>query len=232
MLTLRLWTFALIAFALLSAPSAAHATWSDTTAVPNAALYGSTAVFHADTAVFPQWTDVMQRAARQLHRQRVCASADDGACVPAEWRSLIDQMAGLPLMAKLETVNRAFNALPYVTAWQNWHRPMYWETPFELLARGGQCEDYAIAKYLALHAAGVGDDAMRVLIVRDTDLGVDHAILAVDVDGTSYLLDNLDPRIRPVAAVPQYRPYYAINLSGYWTYKGGRSMFAAAGYGR
>ncbi|HVA34660.1 MAG TPA: transglutaminase-like cysteine peptidase [Stellaceae bacterium] len=228
MSTLRLWTFALIAVTFLSTPSAARAAWNDTTAAPNAALYGSTAVFHSDTAVFPQWTDVMQRAARDLSHQRVCASAGDASCVPAEWRALIDELAGRPLMAQLEIVNRTFNALPYVTAWQNWHRPSYWETPFELLARGGQCEDYAIAKYLALHAAGVGDNAMRVLIVRDTDLGADHAVLAVDVNGTSYLLDNLDPRIRPVATAPQYRPYYAINLSGYWTYQGGRSELAAA----
>jgi predicted transglutaminase-like cysteine proteinase len=161
MSTLRLWTFALIATAVLSTVTTARASLNS---APIAAPYNSATVFHRDTAVFPQWTDVMQRAARELRRQRVCASADDGACVPAEWRSLIDDLAGLPLMAKLETVNRAFNALPYVTAWQNWHRPMYWETPFELLARGGQCEDYAIAKYLALRWAGVGDNAMRVLI--------------------------------------------------------------------
>lgn len=223
----RLWAFAVIAIAICSTSPAARADWDDVSEAPDAALYGSAAVFHRDIAAFPQWTDVMRRAAQQLRAKRVCAAAVDSGCVPAEWLALIDSIADLPLMAKLEAVNRTFNAQPYVTAWQNWHKPSYWETPFEFLARGGQCEDYAIAKYLALRTAGVRDDVLRVLIVRDTDLGVDHAVLLADVGGQSYLLDNLDPRMRPAAMVTQYRPYYAINQSGYWTYFGGRSMFTA-----
>jgi len=227
MLKNRFWTFAVIAIAVCATAPLAHAHWDNVGETADAASYGSATIFHPDTAAFPQWTDVMRRAAQELRAKRVCAAAVDSGCVPAEWRTLIDSIAGLPLMAKLEAVNRAFNAQPYVTAWQNWHRQSYWETPFEFLARGGQCEDYAIAKYLALRAAGVGDDVLRVLFVRDTDLGVDHAVLLADVDGQPYLLDNLDPRIRPAAMVTQYRPYYAINQSGYWTYFGGRSMFVA-----
>lgn len=223
----RLRTFIVIAAAICSFSSAAYAALEDVSAAPDAVLYGSATVFHRGTAAFPQWTDVMQRAADETRTKRVCAAAAESDCVPAEWRALLETIAPLPLMAKLETVNRTFNALPYVPAWQNWHRASYWETPFELLARGGQCEDYAIAKYLALRAVGVGDDVIRVLIVRDTDLGVDHAVLLADVGGQSYLLDNLQPRIVSAAQATQYRPYYAINLSGYWTYFGGRSMFAA-----
>lgn len=223
---IRAWTFILIATATLTLPIAVRADQSGGARVSVTAPYGGIALFDRNTAVFPQWTDVMRRAAVEMHRELCTAGADRG-CTPAEWRTLIAEISGLPLMAKLEIVNRTFNALPYVTAWQNWHRPSYWETPFEFLARGGQCEDYAIAKYLALHAAGVGDDTIRVLIVRDTDLGVDHAVLLAEVASESYLLDNLDPRIRPVALATEYRPYYAINLSGYWTYLGGRSMLAA-----
>ena len=130
-------------------------------------------------------------------------------------------------MTQLEIVNRTLNALPYVAAWRNWHRASYWETPFEFLTRGGQCEDYAIAKYLALHAAGVSDSSMRVLVVHDSELSVDHAVLMADVGGVPYLLDNLNPQIVPAADAPQYQPYYGINLSGYWNYLAGRSLAAA-----
>ena len=224
----RLWTFIVIATALCSVSPTARAALGDVSAAPDAALYGSATVFHRGTTAFPQWIDVMRRAADETHTKRVCAAAVESDCLPTEWRTLIESIADLPLMAKLETVNRTLNAQPYVPAWQNWHRSSYWETPFEFLARGGQCEDYAIAKYLALRAAGVGDDVLRVLIVRDTNLGVDHAVLLAEVGGRAYLLDNLNPRILPAGLVPQYRPYYAINLSGYWTYFGGRSMFATA----
>ena len=223
----RAWTFILIATATLAASIGARADQSGGAQALAAAPYGGITLFDRNTAAFPQWTNVMLRAADEMRRKQVCATVADRGCVPAEWRALIAEISDMPLMAKLEAVNRTLNALPYVTAWQNWHRPSYWETPFEFLARGGQCEDYAIAKYLALHAAGVGDDTIRVLIVRDTDLGVDHAVLLAEVAGESYLLDNLDPRIRPAVLATQYRPYYAINLSGYWTYLGGRSMLTA-----
>ena len=35
-----------------------------------------------------------------------------------------------------------------------------------------------------LHEAGLGDDAIRMLVVRDTALGVDHAVLVAYVDDT------------------------------------------------
>lgn len=221
----RLWTFIVVTAAMLALPNAARATWNDPLIVPRPTAYDSTTVFHADTSAFPQWTDVMRRAAEELRRPPLCAGS--ATCVPAEWRTLADEIAGKPLMTQLAIVNRTLNALPYVTAWQNWRRVMYWETPFEFLARGGQCEDYAIAKYLALHAAGIGDDVIRVLIVHDSDLGVDHAVLMANVDGTPYLLDNLNPNIVPAADAPQYQPYYGINLSGYWTYLAGRNLAAA-----
>jgi len=171
----------------------------------------------------------MARAAQELQYMAVCVRVGERRCAPQAWRELITRLDGLPLMAKLEAVNRFINRYPYVPTWQNWHRLSYWEAPFEFLARGAQCQDYAIAKYMALHAAGVSDAQIRVLLVRDTDLGVDHAVLLADVDGVSYILDNLKPGIVPAVHDIQYRPYYAINQSGYWKYLGGRSMSAATG---
>jgi len=185
-------------------------------------------VFGSSTAGFPLWTDVMARTAQELQYTAVCIRVGERRCEPQAWRKPIARIDGLPLMAKLETANRFINRYPYVPTWQNWHRLSYWEAPFEFLARGGQCQDYAITKYMALHAAGVNDAQIRVLLVRDTDLGVDHAVLLADVDGVSYILDNLNANIVPANRDTQYRPFYAISLSGYWRYVGGRSMLAAS----
>lgn len=219
---------AFAATALLIFAGDARASLEPDTGLSHAALYGATAIFRRDLATFPQWQDAMARAKAERSDDRICTSAHERGCVPREWHDLIATIKGQPLMTELATVNAAINRHPYVPTWQNWHRTMYWETPFEFLERGGQCQDYAIAKYLALHEAGLGDDAIRMLVVRDTALGVDHAVLVAYVDGTPYLLDNLHAAIRPASRAPEYRPYYAISLSGYWMYFGGHSMVAQA----
>jgi predicted transglutaminase-like cysteine proteinase len=201
---------------------------TDDAGQPSAALFGTAESFSPDIDDFPQWTDMLARAALQEQRvTHVCASAGDVNCVPVEWRELLERMRGLDLSQQIEMVNEALNRIPYVTTEQNWHRPMYWETVFEFLRFGGQCQDYAIAKYELLRAAGLRADLMRVVVLRDTDTGVDHAVLAVYVNGEPMLLDNLRTNIVPARSVSDYRPYYSINENGWWYHFGGQAMIAA-----
>ncbi len=94
--------------------------------------------------------------------------------------------------------------------------PAHWETPFEFMRRNGQCQDYAITKFLLLRALGVPDDAMRLVVLRDIRRQVDHAVLVVTVAGRSLMLDNLAPRVVSAAANSDYRAYYSINEAGWW----------------
>jgi predicted transglutaminase-like cysteine proteinase len=110
----------------------------------------------------------------------------------------------------------------------NWHRSMYWESPFEFMRYGGQCQDYAIAKYLLLRAAGVPADAMRMVVLRDAAISLDHAVLAVYVNGEPLLLDNLRGDIVPARNVSYYHPYYSINENGWWSHFGGQAMTRVA----
>ena len=80
--------------------------------------------------------------------------------IPELRQALIDQLKGHDLREQIEMVNQAMNRHPYITTMQNWHRSMYWETAFEFLRYGGQCQDYAIAKYLLLRSAGVSNEAL------------------------------------------------------------------------
>ena len=66
----------------------------------------------------------------------------------------------------------------------------YWATPREFFAKGGDCEDYALAKYAALRAAGFAQDDLRFLIVRLPHLQTDHAVLSVRHEGRWLILDN------------------------------------------
>jgi predicted transglutaminase-like cysteine proteinase len=193
------------------------------------ALFGSREVYSSSTWRFAQWTDMMQRTeAAYKASTHTCTSRADTNCTPAEWQSLINGLKGLDLRAQITRVNDAMNSHPYVATAQNWHRSMYWESPFEFLSYGGQCQDYAIAKYELLRAAGVPADLMRMVVLRDTAIGVDHAVLAVYVDGQPMLLDNLRRDIVPASSVSSYRPYYSINENGWWTHFGGQAMTQVA----
>ena len=192
------------------------------------ALFGSRELEARNLSLFPYWVDMLARSRAEIRSAtEVCRPHQTRDCVPAEWHKLVNELAALPLREKLKRANDAMNARPYVTTQRNWHRAMYWETPFQFLRRGGQCQDYAIAKYQLLRQAGVPADAMRMVVLRDTAIATDHAVLAVYVDGHAMLLDNLNSRIVPADSVSIYRPYYSINERNWWYHSGGRAMNAS-----
>lgn len=119
-------------------------------------------------------------------------------------------------LARLATVNRAVNRVPYVEDRANYGVDDYWASLDEFLTRGGDCEDYAIAKYMLLRRAGVAAGAMRVVVVRDLALSASHAILAVTIAGRAYILDNQAADVKPASAVARYQPVYSINETGWW----------------
>jgi len=188
-------------------------------------VFPSQVIRSADLAPFTQWTGVETRFAAQ-DQPSACTAKADGTCAQASWVALIDDLKARPLADRVEQVNQVLNAIPYVPATQNWGTPIYWETPFEFLARGGQCQDYAISKYLALAASGVPDSVMRVAVVHDRQTGQDHAILIVTVDGHDLVLDNMTATVDPLESVTRYRAYYAINNSGWWAYFDATTRFA------
>ena len=50
--------------------------------------------------------------------------------------------------------------------------------------------------------------------VRDTVRNLGHAVLAVYMDGTAYILDNLSNAILPHDRLRQYRPQYSVTEQG------------------
>jgi predicted transglutaminase-like cysteine proteinase len=88
--------------------------------------------------------------------------------------------------ARIGVINRAINLAIHPKS-----NPDHWMSPLETLAVGsGDCKDYAIAKYVALVEAGVAEEDLRLVIVRDLALGQDHAIVATRLGQDWIMLDN------------------------------------------
>lgn len=192
------------------------------------ALFGTREVFSADSSAFYKWHGMLQRVAAE--RRREAAACPPGAakrCAPAEWRALVDSLKGLDLRGKVDAANAALNRHPYIPSQVNWGESNHWETPFEFLRKGGQCQDYAIAKYLLLRDAGVPAKDLRVVVLRDTRLGLDHAVTVAYVGGEALILDNQRSTVVPAASVHDYQPYYSINEQGWWLHRGANARYAA-----
>jgi len=196
---------------------------------PTPALFGTREVYSPDSSAFFKWHGMMDRfAAERRSAGTVCAADRLEPCEPAEWAALVASLKGLDLRAKIERVNAAMNAHPYIPSQVNWQESNHWETPFEFLRKGGQCQDYAIAKYLLLRESGVPASALRLVVLRDTRLGLDHAITVAYVGGEALVLDNQQRSVVPTTSLGHYRPYYSINEQGWWLHRDAGARYAAA----
>ena len=82
----------------------------------------------------------------------------------------------------------------------------------------GDCEDYAIAKFVALHQAGISSDDLRIVIIRDTIRGEDHAVAAARLDGHWLALDNRRMAMVEDDNLRNYRPLFVIDHYGLMQY--------------
>ncbi|HET8919485.1 MAG TPA: transglutaminase-like cysteine peptidase [Xanthobacteraceae bacterium] len=94
--------------------------------------------------------------------------------------------------ARIGVINREINLSIVPTSdLAQWGVADRWSAPLETFTtRRGDCEDYAIAKYVALRDAGVAPEDVRLVVVRNTEDEENHAVVAVRLDGDWLILDN------------------------------------------
>lgn len=205
---------ALTLAALIVAP-AAHA---DAPSYPP--LFGTREVRSANLAPFQKWTGMI---ARQLDERPLydgpCTVRRFNRCHLQEWRRLLQELAAKDPMAQLEAVNSFMNQAPYITDPVNYGVPDYWATPLQFLSKDGDCEDYAIAKFVSLRQLGFRNAHMRIVVVDDLNLRIAHAILVVYLDGRAYVLDNQISRVIPAETINHYRPVFSINEDAWWLHR-------------
>ena len=122
-------------------------------------------------------------------------------------------------MDQIIAINGYMNQKRYIIDPRNYGVRDYWATPGQFLARNGDCEDYAIAKYMSLRSLGFKDSQLRIVVLKDMNLGLAHAILAVYHDGRTFVLDNQIKTVVPADKVYHYKPYYSINEKHWWLHR-------------
>lgn len=205
-----------LALGLASAPMAASTELVQT----GRDVFGSLAIRSDNLAPFPKWRGAIERYFQENGASRPpCESGLFTRCAISEWKTFLHAVAALPPEQKMRRVNAFHNETRYILDIVNWQIEDYWASPYQFLDKDGDCEDYAIAKFMSLRALGFSNEQMRIVVLRDLNLRVAHAVLVVDLGGVKYVLDNQISDAVPETVIRHYQPIYSVNETHWWLHR-------------
>ncbi len=114
-------------------------------------------------------------------------SGANGSEFPVQaWMKLLIALKDADPVTQINMVNGFFNQVRYIGE----GRQDAWKMPTQFLSEGGDCEDFAIAKFVSLRLLGFHPDRVRLLFVENTLTGIDHAVVSVQYNQKNFVLDN------------------------------------------
>ena len=157
-----------------------------------------------------------------LQRWQKGAPCESSTCTAKGWSQLVAKVkAAGDRMAMIRVANELMNdpvQHPYLEDINNWGQADYWATTFQFLKKSGDCEDYAIAKYMLLKAVGYPIENMRIVAVRIRSLGgLGHAVLVVYEGNDVFVLDNRVAAVMNEKLVRvEFQPALSVNEQYWW----------------
>ena len=169
-----------------------------------------------------KWLEVERKLDDERVQLALCDGDRDRCVSPAALQllAIVDVARAREGRARLGQINRAINlAIHPMSDLAQYGEIDVWSSPLATFASGaGDCEDYAIAKFVALRQAGIAPDDLRIVIMRDTIRGEDHAVAAARLDGHWLTLDNQRMAMVEDTDVRNYRPRFVIDQYGIMQY--------------
>lgn len=165
-----------------------------------------------------KWSTLKDQLDDDMVQLALCDGDRDNCASPAALKllAIVDQARAREGRARLGETNRAINLAIHAA---NDGTDDVWSPPLATFARGaGDCEDYAIAKLAALRLAGVAAEDLRIVVVRDTRAGEEHAIAAARLDGQWLMLDNRRMAMVKDEATRTYQPLFVLYRSAVMKY--------------
>jgi predicted transglutaminase-like cysteine proteinase len=204
--------FCFAASALAQAPSV------DPASGLQPSYFGTRELRASNLEAFKQWNGALQRFSKESAEklEGSCEEKRFNACNYLKLKQFLDGIRSKDRMSQIVAVNALINKAKYVSDDSNWNQRELWNSPGEFMARFGDCEDFAIAKFVALEMLGFSQDQKRVVAVKDLNLKVGHAILVVFLDGKIWVLDNQIPQVIEASKIRHYDPVFSINQKYWW----------------
>ncbi len=184
-------------------------------------LFGSLEFRTGNLAAIRQWGAVLERMADEEATIAAC-DEDIRACPSPRvvaWRALVRSLQDRHPLRQLREVNAFVNSIvPYRIDAENFGMSDYWTSPLEFLANAGDCEDFAILKFRTLQELGFSNEQLRIAVVNDTVRNLPHAVLVVELEGRTFILDSLIDVVVGHEALRQYVPQYSVNRTHRWAH--------------
>lgn len=172
-------------------------------------LFGAKEKRSTNLKAFKKWTSMFKRLDASLDKS-------SSKRIVQDLHTELSKYSSPSIYAMSKQVNTMMNRQKYIEDNKNWGKSDYWATPLEFMTRGGDCEDFAIAKYVALRALGVPENRMRIAIVQDQKKNMPHAILVVYSEKGAIILDNQIKDVRRADNIAHYKPIFSINREAWW----------------
>jgi predicted transglutaminase-like cysteine proteinase len=168
-----------------------------------------------------KWSGVAHKLADERVQLALC-DGDRERCVSEaalKFLRIVDSGRQRDGGTRLAEINRAINlAIRPMADLDQWGKVDVWSSPLVTFNTGaGDCEDYAIAKYVALQMAGISAEDLRIVVVLDVN-GEGHAVASVRLDGHWLILDNQQTAMVEDVNARTYRPRFVIDESGVMEY--------------
>jgi len=169
-----------------------------------------------------KWLGVQRRLEDEMVQLALCDGDRDGCMSPAalKFLAIVDSARSRDGRARFGEVNRAINlAVKATSDLAQYGEVDFWASPLMTFENSaGDCEDYAIAKLVALRLAGIPNEDLRIVVLHDTVRGEDHAVAAARLDGHWLTLDNRRMAMVEDSDVRNYRPTFVIDQSSVMRY--------------
>jgi len=191
-----------------------------------AGLFGYDESEKSNLSLFTQWLSVLERHIKERKPSQMaegnCVGHKLDQCHVSNWMAFLKNIQHLPAREQMVRVNYFANRQNYIFDIDNYGVDDYWATPREFLSNHGDCEDYAITKMLSLKILGFDMQGIRLVVLQDTNLGIAHAVLAVDVKTSkqddTLIMDNQIDEIVSHKHILHYVPVYAVNEEKWWLF--------------
>jgi len=207
------------AFVLGTGANRAFAAAQDDPALPPRvvpALFGSreTAVGHP--CVYLPKSSVLDRAFDDAPYLAEAAASS----AQARWQMLLADLSMRSPELRIAAVDCFINSFAWIDDDRLYRKADYWATPSEFLANeAGDCEDFAIVKYVGLAQLGFSEDRLRIALVYDRRRNLQHALTIVYWNGDALILDSLAEDPLSHTKVTRYRPICSFNRHQLWVHR-------------
>ena len=173
----------------------------------------------------PQWQQVVRQLPQQEAQVRSCLSGQVCSDPGTLWLAqIIRHSLGHSPIEQVAEINSALNRQPYRRDQEQFGREDVWTTPVTFARLGGDCEDYAIAKYFVLKLLGFTDANLRIVVLTSDDADEVHALLLVRAEDNWLALDNKTDRLGYLRELSGWHPQYAVNQTGGFRYLSARGL--------